>query len=118
MQSLASLHHLSDWALLVLRLGLGVVFLVRGGRQRLHGLQGVLGSPEEVETFGAAEGSAPVLRVLHEDRFEAIERDFVFPILESGLAFLGEGVEGIRIRGHFRRLWWIVPRDRGAPGSR
>ena len=30
MRSLASLHNLSDWALLVLRLGLGIVFLVHG----------------------------------------------------------------------------------------
>jgi len=34
MQSLASLHHLSDWALLVLRLGLGTVFLVHGIQKR------------------------------------------------------------------------------------
>jgi len=31
---LANLHHLGDWALLVLRLGLGVVFLVHG-RQKM-----------------------------------------------------------------------------------
>jgi len=30
METLASLHHLSDWALLVLRLGLAVIFLVHG----------------------------------------------------------------------------------------
>jgi len=34
MQTLASLHHLSDWALLVLRLGLGIVFLTHGLQKR------------------------------------------------------------------------------------
>src|SRR3989442_656431 len=34
MGTLASLHHLSDWALLVLRLGLGTVFLVHGIQKR------------------------------------------------------------------------------------
>ena len=32
---LANLHHLGDWALLVLRLGLGAIFLVHG-RQKLR----------------------------------------------------------------------------------
>jgi len=35
METLASLHHLSDWALLALRLGVGVIFLVHG-RQKLR----------------------------------------------------------------------------------
>src|SRR6266581_7978486 len=35
METLASLHHLSDWALLALRLGVGIIFLVHG-RQKLR----------------------------------------------------------------------------------
>ena len=95
-------HRLEDGSL-QLR-ALGIVLFVRGGRQRLHGLQGVRGSPEEVEAFDASEGGAPVLRILLENRFEALQSQLVFAVLERDLAFFGERVDRVGIGGHIRWL--------------